>query len=123
VPPVALFDSNILIDYMLGRPAAAETIRGCDDRSISVVTSIELLAGATEADWKPVSALLDLFEELPLDREVRDEAARVRRVRRLKLPDAIILATARIHRLPLVTRNTRDFPEDDPGIIVPYALS
>ncbi len=80
-PRAGLFDSNILIDYMLGRPAAAETIRDCGDRSISVVTTIELLA------------------------------------------DAIILATVRVHRLPLVTRNTRDFPASGSGFIVPYTLA
>ena len=41
----------------------------------------------------------------------------------LKIPDAIILATARCHRLQLVTRNTRDFPESLGGVQVPYRLS
>jgi predicted nucleic acid-binding protein len=40
----------------------------------------------------------------------------------MKLPDAVILATARTHGLPLLTRNTRDFPAGDPTILVPYTL-
>ena len=34
----------------------------------------------------------------------------MRRERRIKLPDAIILATAEIENRLLITRNTRDFP-------------
>ena len=39
-----------------------------------------------------------------------------------KLPDALILATARDREITLLTRNTKDFPEDDPNIRVPYRL-
>lgn len=39
----------------------------------------------------------------------------------MKLPDAIILATAQIHRRELVTRNTKDFA-GVPGVIMPYQL-
>jgi hypothetical protein len=46
----------------------------------------------------------------------------VRRERRLKLPDAIILATAETADRLLITRNTRDFPANDPGIRIPYRL-
>jgi predicted nucleic acid-binding protein len=53
---------------------------------------------------------------------VAEEAVRIRRQRRLKLPDAIILATARVHGLVLVTRNTKDFDPADPAIRIPYAL-
>ncbi|STA83041.1 Uncharacterised protein [Citrobacter koseri] len=39
----------------------------------------------------------------------------------MKLPDAVILATAHIHRFALVTRNTKDFA-GIPGVITPYHL-
>jgi len=45
-----------------------------------------------------------------------------RRERKVKLPDAIILATAELEGRLLVTRNTKDFPSDDPGVRVPYTL-
>ena len=41
---------------------------------------------------------------------------------RLKLPDAIILATAQVANLLLVTRNTRDFSAADPQICIPYKI-
>ncbi len=37
-----------------------------------------------------------------------------------RLPDAIIWATAREASALLVTRNTKDFPADVPGVRVPY---
>jgi hypothetical protein len=38
----------------------------------------------------------------------------------LRLPDLLIWASAQVHGLILVSRNTRDFPSDQPGIHVPY---
>jgi predicted nucleic acid-binding protein len=41
---------------------------------------------------------------------------------RLKLPDAVILATAEESGCILVTRKTRDFPANDPRIRFPYRI-
>jgi hypothetical protein len=38
------------------------------------------------------------------------------------LPDAIIRATAEVHQSLLVTRNTRDFDPNEPGVRAPYTL-
>ena len=51
---------------------------------------------------------------------VAREAVEVRKTRRMRLPDAIIWAAARSESALLVTRNTKDFPKDDPGVRVPY---
>ena len=42
---------------------------------------------------------------------------------KLKLPDAVIHASALIGNRVLVTRNTRDFPAGMSGIRVPYSLT
>jgi predicted nucleic acid-binding protein len=60
------------------------------------------------------------FELLEIDKLVSEEAVLIRQRTRLKVPDAIIRATARVHGLLLVTRNFRDFPRNDPGIRIPY---
>jgi predicted nucleic acid-binding protein len=47
-------------------------------------------------------------------------AAADRAFGRLRLPDAVIWASARAESALLVTRDTRDFPGDDPGVRIPY---
>lgn len=67
--------------------------------------------------------LLDLFPTLPLVAEAADIAARLRRRRHLKLPDAFQAALALAHELVLVTRNTRDFRgKGMPELLVPYRI-
>lgn len=48
-------------------------------------------------------------EVLPLDEPAIQQTIRPRQQHRIKLPDAIIAATALVHGLTLVTRNTADF--------------
>ena len=58
-----------------------------------------------------------------IDEEISLRAAALCRERpRLKSPAAIILATAQIRGRVLITRNTKDFPAEMPGIRVPYTL-
>jgi predicted nucleic acid-binding protein len=51
--------------------------------------------------------------------EIAERAVRLRRTMRLKLPDAIIEATALTSGRTLVTHNTRDFPADGEAILIP----
>ena len=116
-----LVDSTILIDYLNGIPGAARAVR--PDSSMSIISWIEVLAGTrTDTDESIARAFLARLDVLDLSHAVAEEAVRVRRERRLKLPDAMIWATARVYALTLVTRNTKDFPANDPFVRVPYTL-
>lgn len=53
---------------------------------------------------------------------IAERAVSLRRAHRLKLLDAIIWATGDVNSLPLVTRNTKDFPATAQGIRIPYVL-
>ena len=46
----------------------------------------------------------------------------IRKQRRIKLPDAIVWASAQVNSLLLVSRNVKDFPADEPGVRVPYQV-
>ena len=48
-------------------------------------------------------------EQMPLDEVIIQQTIRLRQQHRIKLPDAIIAATALVHGLPLLTRNVSDF--------------
>ena len=117
----ALFDTNILIDYLKGHPAADLEIARYSRRLISAVTWMELLVGATGAEEEEVIEMfLHDFTVVPVDRAVARAAVEVRRRDRVRLPDAIIRASAEVESALLVTRNTKDFPSDQPGVRMPY---
>ncbi len=118
----ALFDTNILVDFLLNVGEARQELARYDDSAISVVTWIEVMVGALPAEEQSMRAFLDRFELVPLEPGVSEEAVRLRRTHRLKLPDAIIWASARQTDRLLVTRNTKDFPTDDPGVREPYRI-
>ena len=122
----ALLNSVILIDHLNGIPDAAEWLSETDWRSLAIssVTRAEVLAGASEHEFNHISLLLDSFSCLPLDAEIADRAAVIRRENRLRLPDAFQAAVAERHSLMLITRNTRDFPVSQfPYVHFPYSLS
>jgi predicted nucleic acid-binding protein len=117
----ALFDTNILIDYLNGIPDAGKEIGRYREKAISLITWMEVMVGATAQDETVIKAFLSQFELLPIDSTVSTEAVAIRRTRRIKLPDAIILATARTTDRLLITRNTKDFPVGlDVDVRMPY---
>ena len=118
----ALLDTNILIDYLNGLGQAAEEINRFDDAAISVVSWIEVLAGANAKDETDLRAFLSRFTLIGLDPPIAEGAARLKRKHRIKLPDAVIWASARTSGRLFVTRDSKDFPPDDPGVRVPYKI-
>lgn len=117
----ALFDTNILIDYLNGKPAAKAELARHRDRLISVITWMEVLAGARDdGETDVLEMFLRDFVVVELTRPIARGAVELRRSHRLRLPDAIVWATARDQSALLVTRDTKAFPEDEPGVWVPY---
>ena len=119
----AVFDTNILVDYLNGIPQAAEELSRYSRRLISQITWMEVLVGCRDdGEEQLVREFLATFDVVPINAQVAESAVMLRRANRLRLPDAIILATAECSHALLVTRNTKDFPADTPGIRVPYSL-
>lgn len=99
-----LVDTDVFVDHLRG----AVELRPRKHRlHFSVVTRAELVAGTSATD--SVTRILAPFRELPVDRTIAERAGRIRRETGVRLPDALIAATALEHRLGLVSRNTRDF--------------
>lgn len=118
----ALLDSNVAIDFLNGVEAARKEVRRYDDAAISIVTWVEVMVGVPKEDEEETLAFLSRLSLIPLTMPVAERAVELRRKRRIKLPDAIIWASAQIEQRLLVTRNTKDFPGGDPGIRIPYKI-
>jgi predicted nucleic acid-binding protein len=118
----ALFDTNILIDHLNAFPQARAEIERYEDRAISIITWMEVMVGADGDVAEPTRRFLEGFTVVELDDGVAERAVNLRRAHRIKLPDAVTWASAQMAGRLLVTRNTRDFPVDDPGIREPYSI-
>ena len=118
----ALFDSNILIDYLNGIAAAKTELARYENPAISVITWIEVMVGAAQKADPATRGFLANFERIGVNEAISENAVVLRRAMRLRIPDAIILATARSENLLLVTRNSKDFGPASPGIRVPYRV-
>ena len=80
-----------------------------------------MVGAADDRESARLRWFLSGFTRVPIDDDVSELAVAIRREHRLRLPDAVIWASARHVGRVLVTRNTKDFPADDPGVRVPCA--
>ncbi len=99
-----LIDTNIFILRVNDR--LAEVLpRG--EIICSVITEIELLSfpELTSSEETLIRATLAKVAVYGIDQDIKEEAIRLRRKSRLKLPDAIIAATAICHDAVLVTND------------------
>lgn len=115
------FDSNIVIDWLKDSQAATNELERYPRHRISRIVWTEVLAGEPLESRDKIQQLISPFEVVELDSRISLAAADIRYRMRIKLLDAYIFATAQVNGSILVTRNTRDFPANMPGIRVPYA--
>jgi predicted nucleic acid-binding protein len=120
----AVLDTNILVDYLNEVEQARDELRRYRSPAISIISFIEVLVGArSQTEERRIRGFLGRFEVRPLSAQVAELAIGVRRERRIRLPDAVVWATALELECVLVSRNERDFPSDEPGVRLPYRLA
>ena len=119
-------DTDVLIDFLDGRPPAANRIALELDRGqlgTTVITRFELLAGAkTSSQQRLVGELLAALPCLPLDESSADTAAEIRRALEragagIGMADSLIAGIVVAGRGVLLTRNRRHF-ERVPGLVL-----
>ena len=120
-----LLDTNTVLDYMgnkLPHSAIRFLARIIDNEiNLSAINKIELLGFSTvEQDLIDFVNCSNIF---PIDDDVVDKTIEVRRSNKMKLPDAVIAATALHYYLILVTNNTKDFKNiKGVEVINPYSI-
>lgn len=111
-------ESDLLIRVLRGNRQATEwysTLQLQDELACSVVTSYEVLRGATPRQLTQTEDLIRSLQELPVTEVIAWKAAEEfrhfrRKNRILSLQDLLIGCTARHHGFPLATYNRRDHP-------------
>ena len=110
-----LLDTNIIIYYLNGdlmvKPLFQEIQTGLSQGLYSPITWVELLSlpSLTATEIEEIKDFLRSFNSVLLTESLLECAAEIRRNYRIKLPDALIAASALISDYTLVTRNTDDF--------------
>lgn len=109
-----VFDSNILIYHLNDAllPTVVEQVETwiSEGAVISVISRIEVLGyRQTTEQLQQALHLLSYFDEIALYEPIVQRTITLRQQYRIRLPDALIAATALDCGFPLVTRNTQDF--------------
>lgn len=107
-------DTNPIIYYAKDDKAVVEHLEALIQLSpiyVSTVTQIELFSFSdlSRREEDRIKSILRAFLIVPLDSQIAEIAARLRREYQLKLPDSAIAATALFTGSTLVTRNVKDF--------------
>lgn len=120
-----LIDTNVIIDSQMlrisekGLHFLGSVIN--DNFIISFITYIEVLGynDVTE-DTQAFIALANVIE---IDKEIIDTCINLRKQKKIKLPDAIIAATALVHNFTIISRNVKDFVNiEGLNYVNPYEL-
>tara|TARA_R110000850_G_scaffold25797_1_gene74171 strand:+ start:23206 stop:23595 length:390 start_codon:yes stop_codon:yes gene_type:complete len=123
-----LIDTNAVIDYLGGRlPGKGKVFMdGVINKGpqISFITQIELLCFQTSD--KNLSLLSEFVNDsivYGVQEKITEITIDLRRMYSIKIPDALIAATALNNKLTLITRNVKDFEKiPDLSLLNPYEL-
>lgn len=106
-----LIDTNILLEY-LGNQLATDAQNYvnkiiANDFNISVINRIEILGHPSATNQ--LLDFLNLANQYELTQEIVNQTIELRKVNKIKLPDAVIAATALVYQLTIISRNAKDF--------------
>lgn len=116
-----LLDTNAIIYLINGK--LAFPLQEDGKYSVSIITEIELLSfpGISVQEEQKIRNLLLLLDRIQLTDAVRDATITLRRNNKIKLPDAIIAASALIQGAALLT-NDQVFLSIDGLIVQPLQI-
>ena len=108
-----LLDTNFIIGLLKSSPEVAEVINSKNIRvaqcAFSSITRMELLGFASlkQSEILLIQNKLDQMTRLEISMPIEEKVIQLRRSRSIKMPDAIIAATALVHSLELLSFDQR----------------
>jgi predicted nucleic acid-binding protein len=114
-----LVDTNIVLYFLKGLENVAHFFADYEIY-ISFITELELLSLSTisSSDEQTIQSFLGFVHIIDVNHELKAIAVNVRRQSKLKLPDAIIAATAISLDIPLLTADVAFSKVNDPRILL-----
>lgn len=115
-----LLDTNIILYYLSGDKALT-TLLEENKLYVSIITEIELLGfhKISEQELQSLKAFLNFCTVVNISDQVKAETINIRRNEKLKLPDALIIATSRVMEIPFLTAD-QDFTQIKDERIIYY---
>lgn len=124
-----LLDTNTVINFLgASLPVAGMQLLNTtvDDNPIdSIITKIETLGFNFKSmeEQTIVEIFINGSTVIDLSDDIVSKTIEIRKTKKIKLPDAIIAATALVYDLVLISRNTSDFTNiDGLKVIDPHSL-
>ena len=121
---IYLLDTNIVIDFLKGQHRIPEFIISLPPNSLAIsqITKVEVLShesvkGKTE---KRILEFLDQMTIIPISNAIEEQTILFRRAKRLKIPDALIVSTALVHNITLITRDKQLLNLEIQGLLVKH---
>ncbi|WP_409029266.1 type II toxin-antitoxin system VapC family toxin [Gracilimonas sediminicola] len=120
-----IVDTNIFIDFLKGNEDAVHFIQKNQPVSTSVVVVSELYSGVkTKAEMNELSSFLSFVNKIDVTEAIARKAGLLRRKYHkshgIKIPDAIIAATAEQQGVPIATLDKKHFSVLTNNLIIPY---
>lgn len=112
-----LMDTNAVIDFFNGSlPANGKKLISSIEPAFSVITQIELFCSNNIntielAQLQKFVSIATIYNNIGDD--IVTKTINIRKLHKIKTPDAIIAATALVYGIALVTRNINDFKNID----------
>ena len=111
-----LTDTCVLIEYFRENPGVTRIIKniGTDNIVLNTIIVMELISGARDKiELNSIKKRLNKFQIVEINQSVLDDANTLMEEYHLshglKIPDAIIAATAKFHDISFYTFNKKDF--------------
>ncbi|MEQ1604416.1 MAG: type II toxin-antitoxin system VapC family toxin [Pyrinomonadaceae bacterium] len=118
----AVLDSNVIVFFSKRKIDIDSLYLKYDEFFVSIVTFIEVYAYEFEnnAEKEIIDSFLENVEIVDVDREIADQTIiyRKAKAKRIQLPDAVILSTAKTLGAELITDNISDFQGIDSSVAI-----